>query len=287
MFHRCSICTKMDCKTRAEHPRLGTCAVLQKRKVHALIHEHFQNWPDVWKAYCESSPLPTLLLRNGMKIHSNWDDPSLFVFYEIFVLKCYTGENFYVPSPKDVVLDVGANIGLFALFLSSRAAGIRIHCFEPAAATRERLKLNVRENGLSDTVSVYPFALFSGACTRDLKNGISTGQSSLFEHPFRSPTHSVQEVHCISLEEALECCGNDQIDLLKIDVEGAEVEILKHAGPPAWKRIKRIALEFHEFSHPNCLATIRQILHEHGFSIFVSAPSDPVPAFGMVRGARP
>ena len=64
-----------------------------------------------------------------------------------------------MPKRSHVVLDVGANIGFFALLLQSRAPGIKVHCFEPGPITFDRLVGNIRLNGFSSNIFPYRCAV--------------------------------------------------------------------------------------------------------------------------------
>jgi len=87
------------------------------------------------------------------------------LFEEIVVNRCYAQHGIEV-QPNSVVVDAGANIGLFALWCALEAPGLRLACFEPLPPCVDVLSRNV--NGLvggiggCSAVAVVPFAL--GAC---------------------------------------------------------------------------------------------------------------------------
>ncbi len=99
-----------------------------------------------------------------------------YVYQEIFVDEVYSRDGIVLP-PDAVVLDVGANIGLFSLYIASRAPRARVVAFEPLAPIRRRLEANLGRYapqvevfgiGLSDaereeTFTYYPgYSTFSG-----------------------------------------------------------------------------------------------------------------------------
>src|SRR5439155_14648081 len=97
-----------------------------------------RNWREAWTAFRTHTPGVTLQLRDGSVIRGDCRDDVAGIFSEIFVDRCYTPAWFYHPEPGQTVLDVGANIGLFSLYLSSVSPGIRVFAFEPHPETFNR-----------------------------------------------------------------------------------------------------------------------------------------------------
>jgi FkbM family methyltransferase len=183
--------------------------------------------------------LPHLVLRNGIKINFDRHDPVLCMLREVFVNQVYTAGGFYEPSESDVVIDCGANIGIFALY------------FEPASDNRETLIKNIFLNGLGESISVHPQALFSGRRHAKLLQGRSRAEyrinlvdSSLLRLA-RSFAAKSANVECVGLPDALQFCGSADISLLKLDVEGSEMAVLRGASPSTFERVNKISLEFH------------------------------------------
>ena len=101
-----------------------------------------------------------LELRDGPTIyHDATLDDIVGLFREVIVANCYQPRDFYRPRPGDVVLDIGANIGVFALSLQRGRGGVRVHSFEPASGTRGRLIQNVEKNGLGGLITPHPEAI--------------------------------------------------------------------------------------------------------------------------------
>jgi len=209
--------------------------------------------------------MPPLHLRSGLVIYNGTKDDPLFLYREIFLQHCYDPADFYVPRSGDNVLDIGANIGVFMLYLQQRARGIRVHCFEPAADTRAQLMRNVVENGLEQSVTVYSSAVTDRITTVQLKQASLTGHRSLFPSAYVSSTES-ESVPSVALHEAINQCGARKIDLLKIDVEGAEIEVLEGAHAGVWERIDRVAIEFHDRTRPGCRERCLEVLQRAGYS---------------------
>jgi FkbM family methyltransferase len=241
-----------------------------------MIHEHFDDPAAVYQGYSEGRIPSPLHLRNGLVIYHDPSDAVESLFYEIVIRRCYTGENFYCPQPHHTVFDLGANIGIFALYLSKLAPGIQVHCFEPSMEARECLLQNVSANALAGTVHVYPFAIFNESGKKNLLKAKYSPCNSFFSSPNIVAEQSSTMVSHISLAEALEYSPVESIDFLKMDVEGAEIEILESADSRVWNRILRMATEYHADIRPGCLPRIDGLLKEHGFDTSV----DNQPPYG-------
>jgi FkbM family methyltransferase len=127
-----------------------------------------------------------------------------------------------ILHPGMTVMDVGAHIGYYTLLMAKRITPDgRVFSFEPNPAVRKYLEENIRANGYS-SIDVFPFALFS----RD-GVGVLEGQDNLNSclKPDMAKGHEdlVQFARFDGIQSKL---GIDRIDVIKMDVEGAEMDIL-------------------------------------------------------------
>lgn len=132
-------------------------------------------------------------------------------------------------QPGDVFIDIGANIGLHTIAAARAMSGKgKIIAFEPFEPTRKLLEQNLWLNGFSDISEISHYALSDSKRVDKLHLGATSGHHSLYEleTPSFTPTTSV-EISTITLDEYL----NEpiKIKLLKIDAEGAEIDIIKGA----------------------------------------------------------
>lgn len=251
----------------------------------ALTGQYFLNSIEIYTAYCTNAPLPVLRLKNGIEIHHDPADPIADLFAEIFVAECYTGDGFYQPAPGDTVLDLGANIGMFALYLAGLSPDVRIVCFEPCADTFQRLCSNIGLNCLGDRIQVFPYAISSGGGKASIRLTDSSGDRSLFDRQDRT-ADATAEVTCIPLSRAIEISAAAEIALLKVDIEGAEIEMLQGAESADWVRVRRVALEYHDFFRPGCRAAAARLLTANGYDIVaIESPVSP-DLQGVIRANR-
>ena len=119
------------------------------------------------------------------------------------------------------VVDVGANIGNHALYFASQLQAPRIECFEPNKRTFDTLENNVKINALEDVVKVHNKALGSKA-SYGVEKGYSVFNTGLNNIEEASPQENRNVISILKLDEL----NYEGVDLLKIDVEGHELNVL-------------------------------------------------------------
>ncbi len=134
----------------------------------------------------------------------------------------------YALGPGMVFFDVGANLGYHTL-LASKRVGVsgKVHSFEPAPLQFNHLKLNIEINR-ADNVAANNCAVAESSGYRELfmSDGWNQGAHSLSktdrqEHTWRVP--------CVSIDDYTYKTGVKKIDVMKVDVEGAELFVFKGA----------------------------------------------------------
>ncbi len=135
----------------------------------------------------------------------------------------------YIGS-EDVFVDVGANIGLHTLAAARAMQGKgRVVAFEPYEPTMRMLEKTVWMNGISTIVEIHQAAVSNTPGTARLHIGATSGHHSLFpldRTPFDVP--APVEVPLVRLDDIFE--SGQRVDLLKIDAEGAELDVVEGAA---------------------------------------------------------
>jgi FkbM family methyltransferase len=127
--------------------------------------------------------------------------------------------------PDEVVIDAGANIGLFAIYCTRRFGPLRMYAFEPAPDPYGRLLRNLIANS-ADNVIAENAALFSVGGTVCLRPNARTTESTLSNED----TADTLRVTAVSLDDFAYSRAITNVGLMKIDVEGAELEVLRGAA---------------------------------------------------------
>src|SRR3954454_22042087 len=147
----------------------------------------------------------------------------------------------FAPEPGERVVDVGANVGVYALFAADR--GATVEAYEPQPELFEWLCRNTA----TESVTAHRAAVVANAA-----NGAT---AKLWIHPTRNirttllgrdvytgeSLEQAIEVPAVSLEQAV---GN-WCDLLKLDCEGGEFDLILHSPAPALQRVRRLVVEVH------------------------------------------
>ena len=155
--------------------------------------------------------------------------------------------------PK-TILDVGANVGLFSIFATHYFAPATFHAYEPNPKVIPYTAKNLQPLGV--TLFNQGIGRVSGFATIQ-----GRGESRL-AHTVPAESGS-GNVSIISLNEAVERMGFE-IDLLKLDCEGAEWEIFEE--PRAFERIRKIRMEYH-LIQGRSFRDLKRIVADLGFRI--------------------
>ena len=204
-----------------------------------------------------------------------------YLHREIFVKLAYW---FRSERPDPLVVDGGSNVGMSVLFFKALYPAARVLAFEPAEPAHRLLVRNVEANGLA-RVEVHRAAL-----------GRENGEVSFYEDPddpatFRMSTRPGRLPRARSAtvpRRRLSDFLDGPVDLVKLDVEGAEDEVLEDlvdSGTIA--RVERFVVEYHHQLDParDFLGAFVERLRSQGFHYQLSARevvggrAEPEPAY--------
>jgi FkbM family methyltransferase len=214
-------------------------------------------WIQLLLDYVRLTPLRypySFVLRTGEKLtlHEHTDT---IVFWLIFARRHYPVD----PSCR-VILDIGANIGMFTLYAAREARAARIIAVEPFPDTCRRLKDLTAVNRLEDRVTVVNCAVTgkAGNRTMDSADGIPSQYRRIHapETATLNPTHrgpaaaqpddNGVPVRSQTLSQVLDQCGVAAADLVKINIHGSEYDVLLSTDPKDLLRCRKIALQYHD-----------------------------------------
>ncbi len=211
----------------------------------ALAVQTLSNWPVL--AADKSGIRPELLYRtrSGLRVVCRARTPDVHELVAIMSGHEYPGS---ISGVNRVVFDVGANIGCFSLWILKQSphALPRVFAFEPFAPNATILQRNLELNGFGNTV-VEQRAVAG-------TDGWAWLDSNRPVDEIRLDTEGDVKVETITLSSYCDRAAIETIDLLKLDVEGAEYEILEKDRRFVCDRVRRIVLEYHDGFVPDPLA---------------------------------
>lgn len=177
-----------------------------------------------------------LQLANGHVIPVR-DFMTLYIYKEVFVDRCY---DVTLDTDHPVILDIGANSGLFALRLKQLYPLAKIFCFEPFPPNFAQLERTIALNGLENVTPIRKAIGAHPGLGKLFIHKRNMGGHSFYAGEARSADHV--DVEVIDLASVLSDV-RQQIDLLKVDCEGAEFDILMSLAPAEARQIRRIIVE--------------------------------------------
>ena len=165
--------------------------------------------------------------------------------------------------PDDVVWDIGANIGLYSVFAAlAGASQSRVFSFEPSDSVRRLLEVNCKLNRLQGRITILPYALWHETSLLDFYEREEDSalnslrpQTNVVVRP-----HRVAKVRAWQGDELIEKNHVTAPDVIKLDVEGAEFQVLKGLCHTLAKRPPRVVFcEVHTTLLPGFDATVQEV----------------------------
>jgi len=185
----------------------------------------------------------------------------IWQFKEIFADENY---KFKTDSVKPVIFDCGANIGVSCLYFSKNYPGSKIIAFEADPAIVKILRTNLETNNVNN-VEVIDKAVWIN--DEDISLSIEGADGATVY----SNINSIK-VKSVRLKNLLE--NEQKIDLLKMDIEGAEQDVIIDCGN-SLKCVRNIFIEYHSINGvEQKLSEILNVLEENKFRYFIKPVND-------------
>jgi hypothetical protein len=269
-------------------------------------------------------------LPNGVEMHAQNDIDILSLYEEIFVQKSYLQHGITV-SDHDCIFDVGANTGVFSVYLGRLYKGLKIFAFEPFPQTFAFLRKNAALHlsatatklfnaGLSDhrgtarfecdkfmspTATMYPKEI--AGCVRSgtrMKDWVRAGMTDLprvskwpqkradrilklsqiplvgsvvtfgvfllFAAVLARKQLFMQRADCelLTVSDVIRDQNCESIDLMKIDVEGSELDVVNGIEDGDWRKIRQLVIEVHDME--GRVEKMKNILEQRGYTTTVA-----------------
>ena len=168
-----------------------------------------------------------------------------------FVKNEMEGYNFHVIDFKegDIVIDIGANVGMVSIYLAKKYPFLKIYAFEPVKQNYENLLRNIDINNIPNGVITAE----NVAITKDRRSvniitslGNTGGSSFAIKRNLNAINSNIHtNIKSMTFDDIFDKYNIDKCKLLKIDCEGAEFEILYSANEKNLKKCENMRGEFH------------------------------------------
>ena len=242
-------------------------------------------------------PLSVIRAPNGLELFHHSLSETKYLYQEIFEDRVYFRHGITL-LPGETAFDIGANIGMLAVFVKENFKDVVVHAFEPSPAIFRVLKANLAKYGPSvaayccgvarqigeATFTFYPrYSIMSGfhaEGVRDrevLRAGIKSQmkeqglgsedvQDASLDRLVRVALKEKQEHVCplCTVSSIIEKQKVAAVGLLKIDAEGSELDILAGIQPEHWARIRQVVMELHDPTG-DVSAKAKELLEARGY----------------------
>lgn len=189
------------------------------------------------------------------------------VFKQVFLLKEYDLDKDFgmtIPSDLGVIIDAGANIGLASVYFANRYPNAKIIAIEPETGNFQQLKKNT---------AAYKNIIPLQAALWNKKEELIINNPGYGDWGFMVEENTAKKdgaVQALSVSDLMEQYNLKTIDLLKIDIEGAEKEVFESGAEKWLPQTKTIVVELHDRMKPGCSRVFFDSIKQENFALLVS-----------------
>ena len=220
-----------------------------------------KNWPTFVNLYFHriKSEYAILEMRSGIKIKLRVNSTDLMAFTNVWLVEEYQETGSRIKN-DDIIIDIGAHIGLFTLYASQFCKMGKIFCFEPIKENFDLIISNLELNKITNVFATNTAASADSGTVTIYLNEDQAG------HSMHQMSSKKIQAKSISLENIFETNYIEKCDFLKIDCEGEEYSILSALPDLYYNRIKKIFIEYHMADvKPQLLKDLISRLHTLAF----------------------
>ncbi len=215
-------------------------STIEKIRILIKAIKTLKNWQSYVALYFGFVKTEHLILetKTGFKIKLRVNSTDMMAFTHVWLLREYEKPGFEIKN-DDVVVDIGAHIGLFALFASQFCKNGKIYCFEPIKENFEMLESNLQINNITNVIPINGAVSADSGTVTIYLNDDESGHSMHI-----TGSKSVQ-VKSFSLQNIIDSHNMDRCNFLKIDCEGEEYQIINSLPSSYFDIIDKMCIEYH------------------------------------------
>jgi FkbM family methyltransferase len=236
--------------------------MLKKIVLFKLLKKHF-NFKDalsITLGLLSKKGILSLPSKN-FKFYLRPDTKDLETFEEVFLSNIY---NTLLPFEPKTIVDAGANVGLASAFFKLKYPNSEIVAIEIENRNVEMIKKNTQS---FKNVTVLERALYNKKAFFKIEDPYNATNSFQIKEVAETEKYDIQS---ITLDEIIETNNWETIDVLKIDIEGAEKQLFEENYKDWLPRTKVIMVETHDRMMPKCSYTVMKTINEFNFILFTT-----------------
>ena len=186
----------------------------------------------------------SIKVKNVGQVYLRKNTSDISVYRQIF----FDGEyDIHVKEDPKVIIDLGGNIGLFALLMQSRYPGALIISIEPDPDNFAQLQKNTKK---FNNIISYNKAIWHKRELLSLSEKKAGAEWSQNVNSISGEDFNQEKIESITIDDLISNHNLQEIDFLKVDIEGAEAELFSEKTE--WlNNVKVIAIELHDFMKLN------------------------------------
>lgn len=162
-----------------------------------------------------------------------------------------------VKSDVPIIIDAGANIGVFSIACLEQMSNCRIIAIEPEKENYELLKRNIGEK-----CNLIKGGLWSHSCNLEI---IDRGTGNWGFMVKETSRNDDEVIEAFSIIDIINVFGLPRVDLLKLDIEGSEYDIFSHDYKAWLPYVNAIVIETHDNIIEGCEELVNRVLKNEGF----------------------
>ena len=217
----------------------------------------FNLWRQIAFGSSKEIQIRSSLFRNPVTLRKH--DSDLEIFDQVFADRQYKWFGIETLNPK-VIVDAGANIGLASLYFSQQFPHARIYCIEPVSTNYNLLQKNLSNYS---NIQTLQGAVWHTDEYLEIENpeGYSAGLS------MKSSSTS-NKMKGYSLPSLMKLFELEHIDILKMDIEGAEKEIFELGSLDWMSKVSILVIELHDLYKDGTSRAFFQSIHNRFDKIY-------------------
>ena len=215
--------------------------------------------------------------KTGLKIKIRVNSTDLMALTHVWMIKEYYDKNFKI-NENDNIVDVGAHIGLFALYASQYCKNGKIYCFEPIKENYNLLLENIRINKNKNIIAYNQAVTKKSSIVKIFLNKDESGHSMFIENK------NFRNINSKSLSDIFAENNIEKCNFLKLDCEGTEYEIIESVKSELLEKIQKTVIEYHMAdTNPELLEKLISRLKQFSFKVYTKPLFNDI---GFVYGKK-